>query len=66
LVELAREELHGEILSASKVAIICNSVGYCLAKDAVAALFKELRCKTKEVVHIDVAQRLEVELEIEV
>jgi hypothetical protein len=66
LVELTRQVLYGEVLLASEVAIICDGVGYGLAEDAVAALLEQFWCKTKEVIHIDIAQRLEVELEIEV
>jgi hypothetical protein len=66
LVELTREVLYGEVLGVGEVARVGDGVSDSLTKDAIAALLEELRCKTKKVVHIDVAQRVEVELEVEV
>jgi hypothetical protein len=64
LVELTGEILYRQVWSMGKVALVRYGVCYSLAKDAVATLLKQLRCKTKEVIHIDIAQRLQVELEV--
>ena len=66
LVELTREELHSQRGHTLRVALVRNEVGDNLAKDTIAALFEQFVRETKEVVNIEVAQRLDIKTQVRV
>ncbi len=64
LVELPGDELHGKIPLACEVALVSNGVRYTLAKDAVTALLQQFWRESEQVIDAEVAQLLQVELQV--
>ena len=64
MVELSRQEFHGDVLHSGKVALVGDTVGDYFSEHAIAAFFEQVFSEAEKVIDVQQPEAVQGKLEI--